>query len=688
MNDRCSRPEIARLVVALSIALGASAHATTPTFTPTGSMHVARAGHEATLLLDGRVLVTGGYDNSGIAVAEAEIFDAATGTWSATASNAVARMDHAATSVRDGRVLVVGGASSYSSCSPNTTAETYDPRTGVWSLTRDLPITVGSGPIAVALRDGRVLVAGGSNRCGEVFKTAALFNPSTNTWSATASMNAPRAFHSAVLLADGRVLVTGGTGGLTTGEVYDPTTATWTELQSSSTPRGISCGGYAQTFLSILQSGSVLAAGGISDCASGRGPSLNEDVDLFDPSESRWSPTGKLQIARAFTTGTALPDGTVLVVGGYAASGAVQSSTEFFNPADGGWNLIGALHTARAGHTATRLANGTVLIAGGSDAVARTNTAEIYVPEIAYAARGFGFPRDRPDRTGEHFFGSPWGVATNAKGHVYISYAPGGERMIVEWLPDAVGWKTYIREIGPGLGEFHSVRVDNRGNLWAVGQSTNTIIKFDPEGRVLLRFGRRPPSADDVEDRLASGAPMPYLEGPTDITWDQVGNIFVSDGERRARIVKYDASGHFIKATGSPGSAPGEMQRPHSIAADAKGHIYVADGGNARIQVFDNNLNLLAIYDAIGQPWAVCITPGPHQYLYTSSNPDKTDATRGLSTGEVYKLELDGTVVGKLGRIDNPPGNFRTLHAIDCRDENAIVATQIADWAGVVRLQP
>jgi DNA-binding beta-propeller fold protein YncE len=95
------------------------------------------------------------------------------------------------------------------------------------------------------------------------------------------------------------------------------------------------------------------------------------------------------------------------------------------------------------------------------------------------------------------------------------------------------------------------------------------------------------------------------------------------------------------------------MKRPHSIAADANGHVYVADGGNARIQVFDNALNLLAVYDAVGSPWAVCITPGPHQYLYSLSNPDKTDATQGRSTGEVYKLELDGTIVGKFGRGDN-----------------------------------
>lgn len=129
------------------------------------------------------------------------------------------------------------------------------------------------------------------------------------------------------------------------------------------------------------------------------------------------------------------------------------------------------------------------------------------------------------------------------------------------------------------------------------------------------------------------------------------------------------------------------MKTPHSIAADANGHVYVADGGNARIQVFDNNLHLLAMYDTVGYPWAVYITPGPHQYLYSSSNPDKTDVTRGRSTGEVYKLELDGTIVGKFGRSDNAFGAFRT-HSMACRHENEIVAADITDWTGVIRLQP
>ena len=155
MSEHLVRPRIVQLVMALSIAFGAWIDATTPAFTPTGRMTFARAGHQATLLLEGRVLVSGGSDNSGNGIAQAEMFDPVTGTWSGTGTNVIPRVEHAATLLLDGRVLAVGGvfSSLSSSCSTNATAETYDPATGIWSLTGDLPFVVGSGPIAARIPD-------------------------------------------------------------------------------------------------------------------------------------------------------------------------------------------------------------------------------------------------------------------------------------------------------------------------------------------------------------------------------------------------------------------------------------------------------------------------------------------------------------------------------------------------------
>jgi hypothetical protein len=688
---------VATFMVSVAVVSAASGHP----FTLTGHLNIARAGHHATLLVDGRVLVTGGSDAAGNPIAQAEVFAPASGTWALSGANVFARIDHAAVLLSDGRVLVVGGTSTQA-CGSSASAETYDPITEKWSVTADPPTTGGKGLIAVALRDGRILVSGGADRCGGVVNVAMLFNPSTNTWSPTASMLVPRAFHSAVLLRDGRVLVVGGMtadGSFSAGaETYDATAGTWTAVGNMRTAQGSSCGGYTQTFVSLLQSGAVLTAAGITgSCATAMSPSGTPEV--FDPAGGSWSPTGMMNMMKGFATLTALPNGTVLRAGGYAASGAPQSSAELFDPASGGWRLVGALLIGRAAHTATRLHNGTVLIAGGNDAAGRTAAAELYTPEIPYGSRPVCIAR---------LHGIAVAVATNSAGHMFVLYPAssgkkeypsiGTQTRLFEYLPSDVpqtGCWTEIREIGAGLFKTgHSVRVDAEDNIWVVDEGASAIVKFNAEGKLLMVVGRPPESLDGVP-AATPGMLQPYLNHPTDVALDPAGNIFVSDGHSDARVVKYDRRGRFMTAVGSPGNSPGQMRTPHSIAADANGNVYVADGGNARIQVFDNNLNLRAIYDGIGSPWAVCVTPGPHQYLYSSSNPESSDGATGERTGdvykrigEVYKMELDGTVVGRFGREDNAFDNFRTVHQMDCRQHGGITAVEGPDWMQTIRLRP
>jgi DNA-binding beta-propeller fold protein YncE len=119
----------------------------------------------------------------------------------------------------------------------------------------------------------------------------------------------------------------------------------------------------------------------------------------------------------------------------------------------------------------------------------------------------------------------------------------------------------------------------------------------------------------------------------------------------------------------------------HSIAVDSAGNVYVADRNNGRIQVFSNDLTLRAIYEHVGAPWSVCITPGPRQYLYSSnSNPDQNVADVAAVTGQIFKMELDGTVVGKFGKSGKALGEFSTVHDIDCRNENEIMVAEITSW--------
>ena len=282
------------------------------------------------------------------------------------------------------------------------------------------------------------------------------------------------------------------------------------------------------------------------------------------------------------------------------------------------------------------------------------------------------------------FLGEGIGVATNSKGHIFV-YTRSQSTRLFEF--DQKG--TFLKEIGEGLYGFafaHAVRVDAQDNIWAVDEGTNMIIKFNPEGKVLMVLGRRPESVEGIPITPAPAAPVPPAQKytfnrPTDVTWDAAGDIFVSDGYGNSRVVKYDKNGKFITSVGTKGAAPGQLNLPHSITSDAKGNVYVADRSNRRIQVFDNDLTYKTLYDQVGAPWALCVTPGSHQYLYSSnSNPDNNNSEIGAVTGEIYKMELDGTIVGKFGKTGKGLGDFSTVHEIDCRNENELTVSEITAW--------
>jgi len=176
--------------------------------------------------------------------------------------------------------------------------------------------------------------------------------------------------------------------------------------------------------------------------------------------------------------------------------------------------------------------------------------------------------------------------------------------------------------------------------------------------------------------------PEPYVfSRPTDVGFDAAGNIFVTDGYGNSRVVKFDKNGRFIKEAGTRGNQRGQLNLPHTMAMDANGNVYVGDRSNARVQVFDNDLNVKAIYDTVGNPWAVCISPGPHQYLFVSNSiPDNGLAQYRDITGEIYKMELDGTILGKFGKPGKQPGEFSTVHEIDCRTPNELFVAEITAW--------
>jgi len=282
------------------------------------------------------------------------------------------------------------------------------------------------------------------------------------------------------------------------------------------------------------------------------------------------------------------------------------------------------------------------------------------------------------------YMGEAIGVATSSKGNVYV-ITRSGESKLFEF--DKTG--AFVKEFGAGSYGYafaHAVRVDRDDNVWSVDEGTNIIMKYTPEGKLLMVLGKRP----DAIDQLAmmpgtapfSGANRPYsFHRPTDITWDPQGNIFVSDGYTDSRVVKYDKNGRFIKSAGTRGNGPLQFNTPHGISADAQGNIYVADRGNSRIIVLDNDLNQKAVYDNVGAPWGLCISQGAHQYLYsTASSGTNMEVGNAAVTGEIYKMELNGTVLGRFGKAGKALKEFASTHTIDCRNPDEIYVAEINAW--------
>ena len=283
------------------------------------------------------------------------------------------------------------------------------------------------------------------------------------------------------------------------------------------------------------------------------------------------------------------------------------------------------------------------------------------------------------------YLGESVAVATNAKGHIFVYHRSAPTSKL--WEFDQNG--NFLKEIGKGYYGFefsHSVRIDPQENIWTVDEGTNMVTKFSPEGKVLMVLGRRPPAIGGaVATRTGPNPPdQKYLFcRPTDVGWDPQGNIFVSDGYCNNRVVKYSPDGHFLAKSGSekPGKALGEFNLPHGLQVDGKGNAWVADRSNFRYQVLDNNLKPVREITNLGVGWTLCISPGPHQYVFHSnSNPNGNVPGSWDITGEIYKTELDGTVIGKFGRPGKQPPNFQVVHMMDCRDPNQIVVGEIESW--------
>ncbi|MGW3285413.1 Kelch repeat-containing protein [Streptomyces sp. NPDC001002] len=302
------------------------------TWSAAGPLATARRMHSLTALLDGRALavggVTGGQSFPGPGLASAELFDPESGTWSPAGPMTYPRTGHSATLLLDGRVLVTGGQHVRSARSELTltTAELFDPETGTWTTTGAMNDARWHHQ-AVLLGDGRVLAIGGLADIGYANTTALalceVYDPVAGTWSPAATTSAPRFAHQAVRLLDGSVLTVGGGSArladdgtfdpysMASAERYDPGADRWSAEPGMPWGRSYHRG-------VLLRSGDYLVIAGADDA--------NLDVGFrnavrYDPVTRRWTPTGGMVSGRYAFGATALADGRAIAVGGTSRMG-------------------------------------------------------------------------------------------------------------------------------------------------------------------------------------------------------------------------------------------------------------------------------------------------------------------------------------------------------------------------------
>jgi hypothetical protein len=317
------------------------------------------------------------------------------------------------------------------------------------------------------------------------------------------------------------------------------------------------------------------------------------------------------------------------------------------------------------------------------------------------AAQDLNFSATQPlQMPKDTYFGEAAGVATNSKGDIFLfqrsgqpTVSLGGSRAFAHTGAQMLHFNSagkYVGEIGHNMYGFlvpQSVRIDAKDNIWAVDSYSGMLIKLDPTGaKVLMTMGRKPESIDIPEGPAraprggalpGAGAQQDLFDQAADVAWDAQGNIFVADTGNNARVAKYTPDGVFVKSFGSKGADNDKFAGPSSIQVDAAGNVYVADPGNHRIQVLDNNLGYKSTIGGVGDPSALCISPGAHPYLYSSDSNPVDNLDKG---GTIYKMELNGTVVGKFGHAGKKSGEFGTVNEVDCRNPNELYVGEVGNY--------
>ena len=328
-------------------------------FCETGNMNTARRNHMVLALPNGKILLTGGAGNAdgdaASALASAELYDPVAHTFTSVGPMNVARVDHTMTLLLNGQVLITGG---YNIEGMIASAELFDPTANSFTLIPASMVSQRAEHAATLLANGKVLLTGGNTNT-TTLNTAEIYDPVANTFTATSQlMTAARQAQHADLLPNGKVLISGGldasNNALNSAELYDPMADAFIQTGTMTTGRG-------NHSSALLYNGQVLVAGGLSGPAASL--ALTATAELYNPATGGWTPTGSLSIPRGHYAGIVLGDGTVFISGG--ATLPAGTNADIYNPATQAFSVSGNFTAVQAGAREAVAPDGTVLLASG-----------------------------------------------------------------------------------------------------------------------------------------------------------------------------------------------------------------------------------------------------------------------------------------------------------------------------------
>ena len=269
------------------------------------------------------------------------------------------------------------------------------------------------------------------------------------------------------------------------------------------------------------------------------------------------------------------------------------------------------------------------------------------------------------------------GVDVDSNGDIFVFHRAErvweGEELTLELIPsptifildDETG--NLIESWGADMFVMpHSLTIDKDDNVWLTDVGLHQVFKFDRTGNLLMVIGERGVAGEDAT----------HFNMPTDVAVAPDGSFYVSDGYGNSRIVKFSPDGTYLTSWGSKGTAPGQFDVPHSITLDPQGRVYVADRGNARLQIFDGAGKFITEWKSasLGRPWAVRINEAGNVFIIDGGDQPEFWPDRA----RILKLDSEGNILASFGSYGEAPGQFIWPHTIAIGPDDTLYIGEVA----------